>query len=96
MVETWCGGGLIMDLLICEATLNEYIEMTSIGGDLEHKGVHNLLKDFAMLGYLFRSNHTITLLNGKVNSEDEEDYQKYLDLKASGMQPDNWEDMEHD
>ena len=85
-----------MDLMICEETLNEYIEHTSERGDEEHKGIHNLLKDIAMLGYLFRSNHTVTLINGDVNSEDDEDYQKYLDLKACGMQSENWEDINHD
>ena len=50
----------------------------------------------AMLGYLYRDEHTITLLNNKVTAEDDEEYQKYLDQRASWRQKVNWEDMEHD
>jgi len=85
-----------MDLLIDEQLLNQFIKDTDDGGHLAHKALHALLKDMAMLGYLYRDEHTITLVNNKVTAEDDEEYQKYLDQRASWRQKVNWEDMEHD
>lgn len=89
-----------MELKIDEGTLNRYLEMTDFEGELHHRGLNALLKDIAMLGYLHRDEHKIILMNSDstppVDAEYDEDYQKYLDRKASGIQEENWEEIEND
>jgi len=89
-----------MEMKIDEGTLNLYLEMTDYGGELHHRGLNALLRDIALLGYLHREEHKIILMNGDstppVDSEYDEDYQKYLDRKASGIEERNWEDIEND
>jgi len=80
-----------MDLIIDEIMLNRFVKMTSPMGELEHRGLNAILRDFLMVGYLYRDEHTITLLNGGKGSDDE-DYAQYLDLKASTPTKENWED----
>ena len=89
-----------MEMCIDEGLLNEFIEMTAFGGELHHRGLNALLRDIAMLGYLYRDKHNIILMNTHsdppVDSELDEDYQQYLDKKASGFNLDKWEDIKND
>ena len=52
-----------------------------------------------MLGYLHRDKHQIIFMNTNsdppVDSELDEDYQKYLDKKASGIQKENWDGIKN-
>jgi hypothetical protein len=84
-----------MEMSIDEALMNEFIKMTGHGEENAHRGLNALLRDVLMLGYLHRDNHKIILHNIGVDSEFDEEYQIYLDRKASNIQPENWEDKTH-
>ena len=76
---------LIMDLIIDEGLIDKFIEMTSINGEQCHKGIHHLLKDIRMLGYLHRGGHNI-LLEGEEGIADlSAEYSTYLDKRAAGI-----------
>lgn len=88
-----------MEMCIDEGLLNEFIELTAFGGELHHRGLNAFLRDIAMLGYLHRDKHQIIFMNTNsdppVDSELDEDYQKYLDKKASGIQKENWDEIKN-
>ena len=88
-----------MEMCIDEGLLNEFIELTAFGGELQHRGLNAFLRDIAMLGYLYRDKHQIIFMNTNsdppVDSELDEDYQKYLDKKASGIQKENWDEIKN-
>jgi hypothetical protein len=60
---------------------------------MEHRGMNAFFKQIAMLGYLFRDEHKIVLTNGEVRAEYDDDYDRYLDMKASGVEDRSWEAM---
>jgi hypothetical protein len=82
-----------MEWIIDEQVLNEYMDLTAFGGDMEHRGMNAFFKQIAMLGYLFRDEHKIILTNGEVRAEYDDDYDEYLDMRASGVEDRNWEVM---
>jgi len=91
----------MMEVFIDEAILNEFIEMTSFGGELEHRGINATLKQIAMLGYLHRDEHKVVFCNYRDNDDNvysgiDEDYDEYLDRRASGIEKRNWEDIQND
>ena len=79
-----------------EEQMNNYIDLTKPGSELEHRGLNALLRDLLMLGYLHRHTHQVTLHNEGVDAEYDENYQEYLDKKASNMRIERWENMNHD
>jgi hypothetical protein len=84
-----------MEWIVDEQVLNEYMDLTAFGGDMEHRGMNAFFKQIAMLGYLFRDEHKITLTNGEVRAEYDDDYDEYLDMRASGTEDRTWEMMNH-
>lgn len=74
-----------MEIAIDEEVLESWIEWTSVTGEGPHKGIHNLLKDILMLGFLHRDKHGIVLMNGDSEAGLDEEYDAYLDKRASGM-----------
>ncbi len=80
----------VKDYFIAEEVLLEMIE-DSHPDNNGHRGTWTFLKDMLQLGYAWRSHINLTLIrsNGRsdvVNSEEDEEYQKYLDRKASGLE----------
>ncbi len=80
-----------MEWIVDEQVLNEYIDMTAFGGDAEHRGMNAFFKQIAMLGFLFREEHKITLTNGEVRADYDDNYNQYLDMRASGTEDRTWE-----
>ncbi len=89
-----------MDLFIDEVLLNDFIKATDFEGELEHRGLNAILKQFAMLGYLHRGEHKVIFHNSRgdetVYAGIDEDYDEYLDKKASQIETLAWEEMNHD
>lgn len=85
-----------MEMKLDEEQMNNYIDLTSHDGEFAHRGLNALLRDFLMLGYLHRHTHQVTLHNEGVDAEYDENYQEYLDKKASNLNIDRWENMKHD
>lgn len=80
----------VKDYFIAEEVLLELIEDShpDNGG---HKGTWTFLKDMLQMGYAWRSHMNLILLHSNggtlvINSEEDEEYQKYLDRKASGLE----------
>ena len=80
----------VKDYFIAEEVLVELIEDShpDNGG---HRGTWTFLKDMLQMGYAWRSHANLILIhsnggNSVVNSEEDEEYQKYLDRKASGLE----------
>ena len=74
-----------MDLIINEGLIDRFIELTSINGEQCHKGLHHLLKDIRMLGYLHRGEHRILLEGGEGIADLSAEYASYLDKRAAGI-----------
>ena len=74
-----------MDLIINEGLIDRLIEMTSINGEQCHKGLHHILKDIRMLGYLHRGGHRILLEGSEGIAELSAEYATYLDKRAAGI-----------
>ena len=74
-----------MDIIIEEAVLDKYIEETNASGDSQHKGIYQFLKSIRMLGYLHREKHRIILQSGDYEADLDDEYAKYLDKRASGI-----------
>ena len=80
----------VKDYFIAEEVLVELIEDShpDNGG---HRGTWTFLKDMLQMGYSWRSHANLILIHSNggtsvVNSEEDEEYQKYLDRKASGLE----------
>jgi len=80
----------VKDYYIAQEVLEELIEDNNPdnGG---HRGTWTFLKDMQQLGFAWRSHLNLILIRSTggsttVNSEEDEDYQKYLDRKASGLE----------
>lgn len=67
---------------IDEKMLEQYIELCSTEGEINHRGIYHMLKQLAMMGYLWRTNWRVLLFNGNHEAEVSEEYSKYLDLRA--------------
>jgi hypothetical protein len=74
-----------MELILDEETLNQYIAEVASGGSSPHKGIYNLLLSVQMLGYIHRDYHNVKLTFREYDAETSDDYAKYLDKKASGL-----------
>lgn len=80
----------VKDYFVAEEVLVELIEDShpDNGG---HRGTWTFLKDMLQMGYAWRSHVNLILIhsnggNETVNAEEDEEYQKYLDRKASGLE----------
>lgn len=80
----------VKDYYFAEEILLELIEENkpSNGG---HRATWVLLKDLLQMGYSWRSHMNLILIRSNggsevVNSEEDEEYQAYLDRKASGLE----------
>lgn len=80
----------VKDYSIYEEQLDEMIEDShpDKGG---HRGTYTFLVDMRQMCFSWRSHVNLILCRGKggnntVNSEDDEEYQAYLDRKASGLE----------
>ena len=80
----------VKDYFVAEEVLVELIEDShpDNGG---HRGTWTFLKDMLQMGYAWRSHVNLILIHSNggtsvVNSEEDEEYQKYLDRKASGLE----------
>ena len=85
-----------VEMKLDEEQMNYFIDLTNPDGDFAHRGLNAILRDIMMLGYLHRHTHQITLHNEGVDAEYDEEYQEYLDKRASNMKIERWEDMKHD
>jgi len=80
----------VKDYYIAQEVLEELIEDNNpdTGG---HRATWVFLTDMLQLGCAWRSHLNLILIrstagNSTVNSEDDEEYQQYLDRKASGLE----------
>ena len=55
--------------------------------NMQHRGLRNLIEMIAMAGYRYRSEFRVVLYQGDAESDYDEDYATYLDLKAQGENP---------
>ncbi len=76
------------EMTLPETALLRWIEETAAGGDLEDKGLHVFLQNFYTLSCLWRTPLEVILTNGKSDSLTTEEYQNYLDDRASGIKLD--------
>ncbi len=80
----------VKDYYFSEEILEELIEENNpLNGG--HRATWVLLKDLLQMGYSWRSHMNLILIHSNggsdvVNSEDDEEYQAYLDRKASGLE----------
>jgi endo-alpha-1,4-polygalactosaminidase (GH114 family) len=79
-----------MELWIDEYTLDEYVEMTKPTNEYAHKGLNAFLREIRQMGYMFRHSHKIILQNDGVVADYDEEYNKYLDKKASNEEMRRW------
>ncbi|MCP4120585.1 MAG: hypothetical protein GY751_02395 [Bacteroidetes bacterium] len=75
------------ELRIDEGLLNEVLHLLTYDENMQHKGLRNLIEMLAMAGYRFRSKFRVVLYQGDAESDYDEDYATYLDLKAQGENP---------
>ena len=79
-----------MELWINEFTLDEYVEMTNPNNEYAHKGLNAFLREIRQMGYMFRQSHKIILQNEGVVADFDEEYNNYLDKKASNEENRKW------
>ncbi len=80
----------VKDYYIAEEVLLELIEENSPDNQ-GHRALWIFLKDMLQMGYSWRSHMNLILIRSNggselVNSDEDEEYQKYLDRKASGLE----------
>jgi hypothetical protein len=80
----------VKDYYIAEEVLLELIE-ESHPDNQGHRALWVFLKDMLQMGYAWRSHMNLILIRSNggsevVNSDEDEEYQKYLDRKASGLE----------
>ena len=80
----------VKDYYIAEEVLLELIE-ESHPDNQGHRALWVFLKDMLQMGYAWRSHMNLILIRSNggsevVNSEEDEEYQAYLDRKASGLE----------
>ena len=72
---------------IDENLLNELLHLTTHDEKFQHRGMMNLLQMVAMMGYRHRSSYRVVLFRDDHDADFDEEYAKYLDLKACGKSP---------
>lgn len=86
----------IKEYSLVEEALLEMIRDTELGSEsgLGHKGINQILKDLLSMGQQWRSAFHVVLVSAKTGatSEFDEEYQAYLDRKASGLEASYYED----
>ena len=80
----------VKDYYIAEEVLLELIEENHPDNQ-GHRALWVFLKDLLQMGYSWRSHMNLILIRANggtkvVNSDEDEEYQKYLDRKASGLE----------
>ena len=75
------------ELRIDEGLLNEILHLLTYDENMQHKGLKNLVEMVAMAGYRFRSEFRVVLYQGDAESDYDDEYANYLDLKAQGDTP---------
>ena len=75
------------ELRIDEGLLNECLHLLTTDENMQHRGLRNLIEMIAMAGYRFRSEYRVVLYQGDAESDYDDDYATYLDLKAQGENP---------
>jgi len=79
----------VKDYSIYEEQLDEMIA-ESHPDDGGHRGIYTFLVDMRQMCFAWRSHINFILLRSNgltaINSEDDEEYQAYLDRKASGLE----------
>jgi hypothetical protein len=80
----------VKDYYIAEEVLLELIEENRPDNQ-GHRALWIFLKDMLQMGYSWRSHMNLILIRSNggsevVNSDEDEEYQKYLDRKASGLE----------
>ncbi len=80
----------VKDYYIAEEVLLELIEENKPENQ-GHRALWVFLKDMLQMGYSWRSHMNLILIRSNggselVNAEEDEEYQKYLDRKASGLE----------
>ncbi len=75
------------ELRIDEQLLNECLHLLTHDENMQHRGLKNLIEMLAMAGYRYRSNYRIVLFRDNAESDYDDDYATYLDLKAQGENP---------
>ena len=80
----------VKDYYISEEVLLELIE-ESHPDNQGHRALWVFLKDMLQMGYSWRSHMNLILIRSNVgastvSSDEDEEYQKYLDRKASGLE----------
>lgn len=80
----------VKDYYIAEEVLLELIEENKPDNQ-GHRALWVFLKDMLQMGYSWRSHMNLILIrsngeNNLINAEEDEEYQKYLDRKASGLE----------
>jgi len=78
----------IKEWSVVEEALIEFIAATELGQELGHKGINQVLRDLLEMGHQWRSAFQIVLISAKTGatSEFDEEYQEYLDRKASRLE----------
>lgn len=78
----------IKEWSVVEEALVEFIAETELGQPHGHKGINQVLKDLLEMGHQWRSAFHIVLISAKTgaSSEFDEEYQEYLDRKASRLE----------
>jgi len=74
------------ELSISETALRRWIAQTQTGGEFEDKGLNAFLEQFLIMSCLWRNPLEVILTNGNSDSQTTEEYQKYLDDCASGIE----------
>ncbi len=75
------------EMRIDENLLNELLHLTTNDEQFQHRGLSNLLQMVAMMGYRHRSAYRVVLFRDDHDADFDEEYAKYLDLKACGECP---------
>jgi len=80
----------VKDYYIAEEVLLELIEENRPDNQ-GHRALWVFLKDMLQMGYSWRSHMNLILIRSNggsevINSDEDEEYQKYLDRKASGLE----------
>ena len=75
------------ELRIDEQLLNECLSLLTYDENMQHRGLKNLIEMLAMAYYRYRANYRVVLYQGDAESDYDDDYATYLDLKAQGENP---------
>jgi len=74
------------EISISEKALRRWIAESQTGGEFEDKGLNAFLQQFFTMSCLWRDPLNVILTNGNSDSQTTEEYQKYLDDCASGIE----------